>query len=445
MKIAMVLNDVQDFGGLEEYATNLACGLHEQGHKACILSFARVSPQNQYARKLRESGIPLFQAPAWLSKSASDWQTKEAILGGALWCLGPLILIAGMGLSIFKGRPLRKSLASASNWLRGRLMEKLIGPDRRPWLGRLLLTWLRAYWHPDLLHVHGFGSSLMFVLRWAHEKKLPSLYQEHATPDPQFDLWKETRTSINMASRIIAVSDRSAQALREVCGVPGTILVSGPLLPDPFFPGWRKVIHRFESKLPFIVTTVARLHAAKGLGYLLEAAALVRREFPNIEFIVYGEGDLRAELIEKAASLGLEGDRIFRGVYSAREQLTRIMEDTDILLLSSVLEGQPVVIIEAMAHGCPIISTSVGGIPEVIQDGVNGLLCLPGDPQSLAEKIMWLAQHDEMRERLSCAARASYENGPFQPQAVCSTFSSIYREMVAEVCATRAPMDAVQA
>jgi glycosyltransferase involved in cell wall biosynthesis len=209
------------------------------------------------------------------------------------------------------------------------------------------------------------------------------------------------------------------------------IVVRGPLLSDPFASGWQKNGHVQNGKT-ITITTLARLYVTKGLTYLLDAAALVKKSHPNVEFKVYGEGELREELRAKAASLGLDGEKIFPGAFTTREQLTQIMSKTDIFLLSSVLEGQPLVIVEAMAYGCPIVTTNVGGIPELIEDNVNGLLCPPENPQCLADKIRFLIDDPVLRQRLSQAARKSYEQSPFQPPAVSARFIAVYGEVLEE-------------
>jgi glycosyltransferase involved in cell wall biosynthesis len=119
---------------------------------------------------------------------------------------------------------------------------------------------------------------------------------------------------------------------------------------------------------------------------------------------------------------------IFKGSFKGRDELSAIMAETDIFVMSSVLEGQPLGLVEAMAYGCPIVATSVGGIPELIQDGVNGLLCPPRDPECLAGKIRALMQDPCMRSKLGEAARRSYGRGPFQPTAVSAHFVSIYQD-----------------
>jgi glycosyltransferase involved in cell wall biosynthesis len=179
------------------------------------------------------------------------------------------------------------------------------------------------------------------------------------------------------------------------------------------------------------VTTVARLYVTKGLTFLLEAAADVRSTHPATQFAVYGDGPLRDELVAEAGRLGLDAGAIFRGAFTTRDDLARIMAETDVFVMSSILEGQPLGLVEAMAYGCPIVATTVGGIPELIEDGVNGLLCPPGDAACLASRIRAMIEHPELRERLAREARRAYERGPFQPSAVCGRFVSIYAQALA--------------
>lgn len=426
----MVLYDPQEFGGLEEYATTLAVGLQQQGHQTSVLSATWVPANNQYMLRLRENGVPIIQLPRWLSYPASHWDTKEQILAAILWLLTPLSYLLGMARYLSGKRSWGESLTSAHGWLRGKLLTRFIGPDRRQPLTRLLLAWWRIRWHPDLLHIQGYTDSLLFVIEWAHSVGIPVVYEEHQTPDAQFDWWKGFQQSINKASLVVAVSEKSAQALSAVCGVTQPIVVRSPLLPDPIVAGWRKdsLIQRSDKAL--FITTVARLDIAKGLNYLLEAIVKVKQAHPAAQFRVYGDGRLREDLLNYADQLGLDGDAIFVGAFTRREELTKIMANTDIFVMSSILEGQPLGVVEAMAYGCPIVVTSVGGIPELIEEGVNGLLCEPKDSECLARKICTLIEDPVLRNKLGHAARRSYEIGPYQPASVCDHFVSIYQNVL---------------
>jgi glycosyltransferase involved in cell wall biosynthesis len=426
----MVLYDPQAFGGLEEYAVTLAIGLLQRGHQVSVLSATWVAPENQYIRRLRDNGVTVTQVPKWLSYPAFHWTTKEKILEQALWLFSPLIcLLAGLRLMRKRGS-WRQSFTSARNWLRGQLTSRFIGPDRREPLARLLLDWWRLRWRPDLLHIHGYTNTLLFAIEWAHARRIPVVYEEHQTPDARFDWWQGFAQTINKASVVVAVSETSAQALQSVCQVTQPIVIRGPLLPDPISAGWQRNPKSELHARPIRVTTVSRLVVAKGLDYLLDAIALVQAIHPATQFNVYGEGPLREELLAHAHRLGLDGNAIFVGAFTNRDELARIMAQTDIFVMSSILEGQPLSLVEAMAYGCPIVATTVGGIPELIRNDVNGLLCAPRDPQCLAQKICSLIQDPTLRARLGQAARKSYEQSPFQPDSVSEHLISLYDKVL---------------
>jgi glycosyltransferase involved in cell wall biosynthesis len=428
----MILHDPQEFGGLEEYATTLAVGLQQQGHQVSVLSTTWAPPTNQYMLRLRQNGVTVVQVPKLLSWPISHWPTKMRMLAVFLRLASPLIYLLAGGLFLRRRCSWEQALSSAHDWLRGQLLihllGRLIGSERYKPLTRLLLNWWRWRWRPDLFHIQGYTSTLLFAIEWAHAHKIPVVYEEHQTPDAQFNWWQGFQQSINKATTVVAVSEKSAEALRMVCGVTQPIVVRNPLLPDPMASGWHRNGKPRQADEPIRVTTVARLVVAKGLTYLLEAIAQVRTTYPATQFRVYGDGVLREELLACADRLGLDGKDIFVGAFTRREELSQIMAQTDIFVMSSILEGQPLGMVEAMAYGCPIVVTSVGGIPELIEEGVNGLLCQPGDSACLAQKIRTLIEDPALRIRLGQAARQSYERGPFQPVAVCNHFNSIYQE-----------------
>ena len=426
MRIGHIFYDMQAFGGLEEYAVTLAGALKEVcGHEVAVFSTAWVQPDNQYLLRLQVQGIPVIQPPRWLSLAASDWATKEKILVHLLTLLMPIVYLLAVGLK-FRGRTWSEAATSARNWLQGQLMSRLIGPDRREPLARLLLTWWRLRWRPDILHIQGYTTNLLFVIEWANACGLPTAYEEHQTPDPQFDWWQGFQGSINKADTVIAVSAKSATGLRAVCGVTRPIVVRAPQLPDPLPLGRPAPSPALRSDDTIQMTTVARLAVAKGLPYLLEAAQQVLQTHPQARFRVYGDGEMREQLLARAAELGLPGAEIFPGPFTSRAQLTEIMAQTDIFVMSSILEGQPLGVIEAMAYGCPIVTTAVGGIPEVIEDGYNGLLCPAHDPACLADKIRQLIDDPTKRAELGWAARRSYEAGPYQPADLAANLTAIY-------------------
>ena len=432
MRICMVVYDMQEFGGLEEYAATLAIGLQQQGHQVSVLSTAWVAPENQYYQRLHHHGVQVLYPLKWMSQAASHWATKERILTTVMWLLQPLIYAPALGLWLLRRGSWQQAHGSTYHWLRAQLINRVIGPDRRGPLARFLLRWWQFRWRPDVFHLHGYTTNLLFVIDWAHQVGLPVVYEEHQTPDAQFNWWQDFHTTINKAAVVVAVSAKSAEALAEICGVTQPIVVRSPLLPDPMASGWQKAVKMESTERPIYITTVARLTVTKGLTYLLEAIAQVKTTYPWAHFRVYGDGDQRQELLTRAEELGLDGHEIFVGAFTTREDLAQIMAQTDIFVMSSVLEGQPLAVVEAMSYACPIVTTAVGGIPELITDGTNGLLCEAKDPHALARQIIKLIEDPALRSQLGKAARKSYEAGPYQPVNLSEEFVAIYNSVLVQ-------------
>jgi glycosyltransferase involved in cell wall biosynthesis len=423
MRICMVVYNLYEFGGLEDIATTLAIGLREKGHEVCVLSSAWVPPHNQYKKLLLASEVPVVHMPRWLLDIGCDWPSKERLAARLVWVLTPVVYLAATLLFLLGRRPWSTAIVSARNWVRHQALNRLIGPDRREPLFRMLLAWWRLRWRPDLLHIHGYTEGLLFVVEWAHAHGLPTVYEEHQTPDAGFDWWGGFQERINLASVVIAVSAKSAEALAQICKVARPIVTMTPIVTDPYEHGWQKPLAMPERQVR--ITTIARLYVTKGLTYLLEAIAHVRKCHPNTQFRVYGSGPLREELMTYAATLGLDGAAIFVGTFE-RSELPGLMAETDLFVLPSILEGLPVTIVEAMAYGRPIIATTVGGIPELLEDGVSGLLCPPHNGDALAGQILRLLDNHELRIQLGENARKAYESGSFHPQQVCERIIGVY-------------------
>jgi glycosyltransferase involved in cell wall biosynthesis len=147
-----------------------------------------------------------------------------------------------------------------------------------------------------------------------------------------------------------------------------------------------------------------RLMAAKALDVALEALNLV----PEASLLVAGDGPDRGAIERHRAALGLE-DRVTLLGSRPREEVLGMLYAVDAALLSSRWENFPHLVVEALAVGTPVIATSVGGVPEVVRDGENGLLVPPNDPAALAEAIRRLVGDPGLRERLAAAAALSVE------------------------------------
>ncbi|MHA1594058.1 MAG: glycosyltransferase family 4 protein [Candidatus Baldrarchaeia archaeon] len=148
-----------------------------------------------------------------------------------------------------------------------------------------------------------------------------------------------------------------------------------------------------------VVIFVGGLRRVKGVDNLIKAFYHVRKIHKDVKLVIVGDGPLRNYLVDLVRRLGLERHVIFEGARDHVE-IPDYMAKADIFVLPSLSEGLPNVLLEAMAMGLPIVATHVGGVPEVVIDGVNGFLVSPGDIKGLAEKICLLLEDDDLRERI---------------------------------------------
>jgi glycosyltransferase involved in cell wall biosynthesis len=142
-----------------------------------------------------------------------------------------------------------------------------------------------------------------------------------------------------------------------------------------------------------LVGIVGRLFPIKNHRLFLDAAAKVTAREPATRFVIVGDGVLRSALEQQAKELGI-ADRVF--FIGWRRDLPRIYADLDVLVVSSDNEGTPVSAIEAMAAGCPVVATCVGGLPDLISDHDTGLLVRPKDANGLATAVLHLLRNPEI-------------------------------------------------
>lgn len=176
-----------------------------------------------------------------------------------------------------------------------------------------------------------------------------------------------------------------------------------------------------------VVGLVGRLGWKKGYPDLLSAAVRVRAARPDVEFVIVGDGPLRAELTAEAARLGIGSHVHFLG---ERSPVAPLLRAFDVFVISSVIEGMPNALLEALALERPVAATRVGGIPEIVTHGESGLLVPPSDPAAMAEAILRLLDDPGTAAAYGAAGRRTVE-ARYGIDTMVGRFTALYEEMAA--------------
>jgi glycosyltransferase involved in cell wall biosynthesis len=285
-----------------------------------------------------------------------------------------------------------------------------------------------------VLHVHGYAAA-DFGRVAARMSGAKLVLHEHFA-DPRMPAYQALadRLLAPLTDRAIAVSHSTRDFLVSKRAVPAErvrLIWNGAPLGE-FAPAGRDraLAARRELGLPeeaLVIGTIGRLNAQKGHTHLLDALALLRTRLPDLWTLIVGDGDLMDSLKEQATRLGL-GDRVvFAG---HRSDVPDLLAALDVFCISSLYEGTPLALFEAMAAGRPIVSTAVDGCREVLEDGVSGLLVPPADAEALAGALERVVRNAELRGALG--RRALEESRRYDVQACVEQMQTLYDQVLAE-------------
>jgi L-malate glycosyltransferase len=177
-----------------------------------------------------------------------------------------------------------------------------------------------------------------------------------------------------------------------------------------------------------VVGNVAALVPHKGQRYLVEAAHQVVQQLPDARFVILGEGDLRDQLAKQVHEHHLEKHVLLPGF---RTDVLGCIKGVDLFVMSSVTEGLGTSLLDAMACARPIVATTAGGIPEIVEDGVNGLLVPPRDHTALAAAIVRALKDGELRQRMGDAGLTRV-NARFTVERMVAETASVYAAVAAK-------------
>lgn len=336
--------------------------------------------------------------------------------------------VAAVSLFDRQGTELEDILDQAG--IRVFFLGKRLGFDPRMF-GRLEGV-LKEY-RPDIVHTH------RYVLRYL----LPSLlarrvrawvHTVHNLAEKEVDFvgkWVH-RLAFRLGVVPVAIAREVAESLGRVYGlknpplIPNGIPVSEYALGEEVRRAWRKKEGFEEGEV--LIVSVARLSPQKDPATLLQAFSLAACEDTRLRLLLVGDGPLRSRLEEMAGHLDL-ADRVrFLGI---RTDVPEILAASDVFVLSSHYEGNPLSVMEAMAAGKPVVATAVGGVPELVEDGVSGILVPPGDMESLATALKVLAADVDLRQHLGQAALSRAQER-FDVSTMVRGYEALYEQVLAK-------------
>jgi glycosyltransferase involved in cell wall biosynthesis len=230
------------------------------------------------------------------------------------------------------------------------------------------------------------------------------------------------------ANKLVAVAHSVAQELRLYDVNPQQISVLGNGVDTTIF----SPCERQDALLGPYVLTAGRLAPRKGLEDLIRCAELVAGQLPNLRFLIAGAGPLEAALRAEIARRNLETRVTLLGHIADRAEMVRIYQGAAAYVHAAHYEGLPTVLLEAMACGRPVVATAVSGALDVLQDGYNGLLVSPRNPQQMADSIVRLLQDPALTERLGKAALATIQER-YSWHVVSRSYLAQYEALLAGV------------
>jgi glycosyltransferase involved in cell wall biosynthesis len=368
-------------GGAQENTMLTAHLLDQQVWDVEIVSGPQTGSEGSLIEAVRERGIPLILEPA-LVREVNPVKDLLALLR----------LLQMMR----RGRYTIVHTHSSKAGILGRWAAKLAGV-------------------PIIVHtVHGWGH---------HDRQHPLVRAYYILLE---------KITLPITDKLIAVTSKDIdKGLRDGIGKAAdyTVIRSGIELERFGHPQVSRTETRAVWNIPeqaTVIGSVTRLSPQKAPHDFVRAAAQVARRHPETYFVMVGDGPLRGEVEQLAAELGIANRLVLTGL---RRDVPELLAAFDIFALSSLWEGLPRVLPQAMATALPIVATACDGSAEAIKEGVNGFLVPPGEPTLLAERLCRLVEEPELARQMGAAGLALVEE--FSDRGMVNAIAALYRELLA--------------
>lgn len=315
---------------------------------------------------------------------------------------------------------------------------EIIALGRRPGVDPLCMRRLARLWRRqrvDLVHAHQYTPFFYAACARAWRRRPPVLFTEHGRWYPDYPRRRRilfNRLVLGRSDRVVGVGEAVRQALIHNEGIPAHrvgVIYNGVDVAAFGSPAPRRAAARRELGLAeddFVIVQVARLDHLKDHATAIRTIGRVARQVPGARLLLAGEGPQQAVIEAEVRARRVEGHVRLLGL---RGDVPTLLRAADLCLLTSISEGIPVTLIEAMAARLPVVATSVGGVPEVVRARETGFLAAPGDDAGLAEAVVRLAGDPALRRAMGDAGhRRACE--VFSEQRMHEEYAACFDEML---------------
>lgn len=313
---------------------------------------------------------------------------------------------------------------------------------------------LKEVWHADIVYaldpmsvgvparVVAFLARKQFIIRlggdyaWEQGQQRFGVTQslDEYTHTPQKNAWQvrllaSVQTRIVKSAQFVILPSEYLKSIVKTWGIDDEKI---RVIYSALFPlevvGSKEVIRQQLSYEGVVIVSVGRLVPWKGFDKLIEAIAILKNDIPDISLVIIGDGPEYNTLLAKIQECHVEGRVRLVGRLS-KDALGAAIKGADVFVLNTAYEGLSHQLLEVMDIGVPIVTTNIGGNPELITDGISGTLVEVGDTEELAKAIMHLVANEQTRVRLSQNARLRTQD--FTQEAVVEKFATfLHTEVV---------------
>ena len=274
-----------------------------------------------------------------------------------------------------------------------------------------------SFWRKYVFFLLGYLCRVPVALH-LHAGRYPDYYRSQCGPLARLLM----RFAFDRAQAVVVVSGELQAWVRSISSQGRVVVLHNPVLLPQCGHG------AAPARAPATLVFLGHLEAGKGCHDLLRAMRTIVAAAPQARLLLCGDGQREAARA-LAASLGLQASVELPGWVDAGERAA-LLDAATVFVLPSHAEGLPMSLLEAMAHGVPVVATAVGGIPEAVRDGVEGVLVAPGDTGALADAVLGLLADPDARRRMGAAGRERVRS-VFSSTRMIATLEDLYEKLAA--------------